>query len=100
MSRIEQETRTVERMIRLWCRCKEGNARLCPECTALWYYARQRLSRCPFGERKPTCRLCAVHCYGPDMKERMRRVMRYSGPRMLFRYPMDVLVHLWREFGK
>lgn len=100
MSRIEQERKTAERMIRLWCRNKEGNRELCPECAALAEYARQRLSRCPFGEHKPTCRRCTVHCYKPDMRERMRRVMRYAGPRMLFRYPVSALVHLWRELRK
>ncbi len=100
MSRIEQEKKTAERMIRLYCRGREGGDRLCPECAALLEYARQRLSRCPFGERKPTCRRCPVHCYKPDMRERMRRVMRYAGPRMLLHDPVAALVHLWREFGK
>ena len=56
-SRIAQEQRTVEQMIRLYCRKKEGNKELCPQCLELLEYARVRLSRCPFGEKKNTCRL-------------------------------------------
>ena len=62
-SRIEQEKQTVERMVRLYCRKKEGNKQLCPRCEELLGYARIRLSRCPFGENKSTCRQCSIHCY-------------------------------------
>lgn len=76
-SRIKQEKQTVERMVRLYCRKKEGNKQLCPRCEELLGYAHIRLSRCPFGENKSTCRQCSIHCYKPEMKERMREVMRY-----------------------
>lgn len=39
-------------MIRLYCRRKEGNKELCPQCLELLEYARMRLSRCPFGRIK------------------------------------------------
>mgnify|MGYP000223040950 CR=1 FL=1 len=68
-SRIEQEKQTVERMVRLYCRKKEGNKQLCPRCEELLGYARIRLSRCPFGENKSTCRQCSIHCYKPEMKD-------------------------------
>lgn len=97
--RIEQEKAVVERMIRLYCRKREGNRALCPACEELLRYAHARLSRCPFGARKKTCRLCAVHCYKPVMRERMREVMRFAGPRMLFHHPLSALRHLWQELG-
>ncbi len=97
MSRIAQEKRIVEQMIRLYCRRKEGNQDLCPECRELLAYAHARLDRCPFGEKKKTCRLCPVHCYKRDMRERMRQVMRYAGPRMIGVHPVAALRHLWRE---
>ena len=97
MSRIDREKRIAEQMIRLYCRRKEGNRELCPECQALLSYARARLDRCPFGEGKKTCRRCPVHCYKRDMRERMRRVMRYAGPRMLWVHPVAALRHLWQE---
>ncbi len=94
LSRIEREKRTVRRMIDLYCRLKEGNARRCAACDTLLAYACTRLNRCPFGENKPACQRCTVHCYKPAMRAKMREVMRFSGPRMLFHYPLDALRHL------
>lgn len=96
-SHIAQEQRTVEQMTRLYCRRKEGNKELCPQCLELLEYARMRLSRCLFGENKTTCRLCPVHCYKPEMKKRMQEVMRYAGPRMLLYHPAAACRHLWKE---
>ncbi len=97
VSRIDKEKRVVEIMVRLYCRHKEGNDCLCTDCSALVEYARYRLERCPFGERKTSCKRCSVHCYKPEMRERMRQVMRFSGPRMLFRHPWIAMKHLLQK---
>lgn len=97
MNRIEEEKRTVELMVRMYCWQKEGNAQLCPHCEELLQYAFARLSHCPFAERKKTCKKCTVHCYRPEMRERMREVMRFSGPRMLLYHPWMAIKHLLRE---
>lgn len=68
---------------------------LCPQCQALLDYALQRLERCRFGEDKPSCTRCPVHCYKPAMREQIRQVMRYSGPRMLLHNPIMAIRHLW-----
>jgi hypothetical protein len=60
-------------------------------------YSHFRLDHCKFGENKTTCKVCPVHCYKPEMREQMRRVMIYAGPRMLWHHPLAVLRHLWRE---
>ena len=93
--RIGQEKRTVEAMIRLHCRDQHQGAReLCADCAELLDYALARLDRCPFQQGKTTCAKCPVHCYKPDMREKIRSVMRYSGPRMLYRHPTLALLHL------
>ena len=97
MSRIENEKKTVELMVRLYCRRYEKNSNLCADCIELLNDAEVRLDRCKFGEKKPTCKKCPVHCYKPDMRERMRRVMRWAGPRMIFYYPLEAIKHLIRE---
>lgn len=84
-------------MVEIYCRHKEGNAELCAECRQLLDYACERIDRCPLGEKKTTCRLCTIHCYKPQMREQVRTVMRYSGPRMLFYSPVAALQHLWWE---
>lgn len=92
--RIAHEKKIVGLMIRLYCRRKEKNAVLCPDCEELLRYAHARLDHCPFGERKSSCKKCTVHCYKPAMRERMRLVMRFSGPRMLLYAPWAAIQHL------
>jgi len=99
--RITREKRTIEAMIALYCRDNHRTTTaLCQDCTALLEYARLRLDKCPFGEDKPTCANCPIHCYKPDMREKIKRVMRYSGPRMLLRHPALAIGHLWDGFKK
>jgi hypothetical protein len=93
--RIAREKRTVEAMIRLYCAGRHGTReRLCDECSDLLQYAMQRLEKCPFQEHKPTCADCPIHCYRPLMRERIRSVMKYAGPRMVRRHPILAVRHL------
>lgn len=97
--RIDEEKKIVRQMIRLYCRKHEKNASLCPGCTALLQYACERLDRCPHRHTcKPTCRKCPTHCYRPEMKEKIRKVMRWAGPRMFLAHPLAALRHFIREF--
>ena len=92
--RIERESGTVAAMIELYCRSNHSSAGLCPECSGLTEYARRRLEKCPFQEGKTTCAKCPMHCFSPVMRERIRAVMRYSGPRMIYRHPAAAIWHL------
>lgn len=100
LSRIQEEQDTIELMIRLYCRKKEGNKELCSDCRKLLQYAHLRLSKCPFKEEKPTCKHCTIHCYKPEMRLKMQTVMRYTGPRMLLHHPVAAIKHLLRELKK
>jgi predicted amidophosphoribosyltransferase len=93
--RMSREHKTMEAMIGIYCRGRHGTAenRLCSECKALVAYAHQRLDRCPFQENKTTCANCPVHCYNPDIREKVRGVMRYAGPRMAYVHPFLALLH-------
>ena len=96
--RIEREWKTIQSMIRLYCRSLHGGRKaLCTECEGLRLYAEKRLEKCPFAEEKPTCVRCPVHCYEAAMRERVRQVMRWAGPRMLLRHPVLALLHLRDE---
>jgi hypothetical protein len=94
--RLRREARTVELMIRMHCRAVHADASggPCPECVGLLAYAKERLGTCRFGAAKPTCGGCAVHCFHPIMRDRIRAAMRYSGPRMLHRHPYLAICHL------
>jgi len=93
--KIRKEKETVEKMIRLYCEKKHSPASgtLCSECQNLLEYAHLRLEKCQYQEDKPTCRKCPVHCYKLTMREEIRQVMRFSGPRLALRAPMDWIRH-------
>ena len=87
--RRARELKTIRVMVEMHCRDHHGSADpLCPRCAELMDYAARRLERCVFGDAKPTCTNCTVHCYTADKREEVRVVMRYAGPRMLLRHPM------------
>lgn len=88
-----REERVVKEMITLYCRHHHGSA-LCPDCEELLAYAQQRSEKCPFMETKTFCSNCRVHCYDPAHRARIRSVMRYSGPRMLFHHPLLAIAHV------
>ena len=92
----EKEKEVVSLMIGLYCHKNHGTPRgqLCPECRELADYARSRSDRCPFMETKTFCANCRVHCYKPSMREKIRTVMRFSGPRMIFYHPCMAINHV------
>ena len=93
-SRMQRERKTIRALVRIYCRKNHKVKGLCPDCQMLLDYAMKKLDRCPFQEEKPTCANCHVHCYEPGMRERVRNVMRFSGPKMLFRHPVLAIKHL------
>ena len=91
----EREKAMVSQMIALYCKKQHHTKQdLCPDCAALDAYARQRSDRCPFMETKTFCSACKVHCYKPEMREQIRTVMRWSGPRMLFVHSVLAVRHM------
>ncbi len=92
--RICKEKQVVEVMIRFYCKHHERNKKLCSACSELLDYAYNRLERCPYGDKKKACKSCRTHCYKPNMRERMRIVMRYTGPRMMLYHPIMAIRHL------
>ena len=94
-SKRQCEKETVSQMIALYCKKQHGmKGGLCPDCAALEAYARQRSDKCPFMETKTFCSNCRVHCYKPEMRDKIRAVMRFSGPRMLFVHPVMAIRHV------
>jgi hypothetical protein len=91
--RLARERKTVSAMLRIYCRDQHQGA-LCRDCQELMNSVNLRLDRCRFGEEKPTCAKCPVHCYQRDRREQIRAVMRYAGPRMMWEHPWLSLRHL------
>lgn len=95
MSRIKEEKQTIDLMIRIYCRKHHGKKRhICDECKQLRDYSFKRLDSCKFGEKKGTCKNCKIHCYKPDMKTKIKKVMKFSGPRLIIYNPKRAIQHI------
>lgn len=63
------------------------------ECKELKEYANIRLSKCPYRNTNNFCSKCKIHCYEKEKRELIRKVMRYSGPRIFFYHPFTTIRH-------
>jgi len=91
---IEWEKDILGKMVRLYCKAKHQNNNPCNECLELLAYSNKRLDSCKYGKIKPTCGKCPVHCYKPVMRDRVKAVMRYAGPRMMLYHPFAAVWHV------
>jgi hypothetical protein len=99
--RIIREEKTLKAMVSIYCRDHhKPSAHLCEECSELLHYSCRQLEKCPFQETKTTCGNCRIHCYNPRMREKIRNIMGYSGPRMAYRHPLLALLHFFDGFRK
>lgn len=102
--RLRREFRTMECMVDIYCAdhhdAAGGPAGPCDECMAFLDYAARRLEKCPYGEAKPTCAKCPIHCYKRAQREQAREIMRYAGPRMTVRHPWLALMHIVDKLRK
>ncbi|MDE6551244.1 MAG: nitrous oxide-stimulated promoter family protein [Clostridia bacterium] len=103
LSAWEKEKKLIPVMIKKYCRGRHKQERkaqgvkggdTCAECRELTEYALFRLEQCPFKVNKKFCSFCRIHCYKPDMREKIKAVMKYSGPRMIATHPIFALSHV------
>jgi len=93
---MKREKQTIVHMVDIYCKNHHNTkGELCTECKEFQEYALLRLDKCPFQEKKAICGKCVIHCYRSDMKQKVKIVMRYAGPRMLLHHPSSVLYHAW-----
>ena len=94
----EKEKKLIPVMIRKYCRGRHGTKgeNLCEECKALTEYALFRLGKCPFKINKNFCSFCRIHCYKPEMREKIKGVMKWAGPRMIFTHPVFAMGHVFQ----
>jgi hypothetical protein len=97
---LEREYKTVCAMIKLHCRKLHNSNGLCDECKELLIYSEARIRKCPHYKSKIPCKNCSVHCYREPYKEKIRKIMRFSGPRMILYHPILALYHILSLFKK
>jgi hypothetical protein len=92
----EKEKKLIPVMIQKYCRGKHKakKGEVCEECKQLTEYALFRLEKCPFKANKQFCSFCKIHCYKPEYREKIKAVMQYSGPRMIFTHPIFAFSHV------
>jgi hypothetical protein len=95
---IQDEKETVSKMIHIYCRKKHHHPdELCEDCQQLETYCLQRLSLCRFGEKKGACSNCSIHCYKKEFREKIKKVMRFSGKWMVLYHPVYSIKHLVKQ---
>jgi hypothetical protein len=92
--RLLREKQTVGIMIDLYCKMNHSAESNCNECREIKAYVFKKLEKCPFGIQKPTCLNCKVHCYQKSEREKIREIMKFSGPKMIFRHPYLAIMHI------
>ena len=95
---LEREYKTVNAMIKLHCRKSHHSNGLCDECKEILIYSEARIRKCPHYKSKIPCKNCTVHCYQEPYKEKIRKVMRFAGPRMIIYHPILAYYHLLSQF--
>ena len=91
--RIIRDEKILRRFISVYCREKHGKKDcLCADCEALLTYALRRNEKCPL-DPKPQCKDCKIHCYKPEMRQKMREVMKFSGIWHIKRGRLDWIIH-------
>ncbi|ABM04044.1 conserved hypothetical protein [Psychromonas ingrahamii 37] len=98
------EFKTIKAMVAIYCQkhhsstaLMSGQKTLCACYAEFILYANEKLDRCPYGQNKPTCNKCPIHCYKTAQREQARIIMRYAGPRMLLSHPILAIKHLLAE---
>ena len=93
---LEREKVTIQKMVKIYCdRYHKPDGELCAECRDVAEYAVECVTRCRYGEDKPACGLCPTNCFREDSYSRIAAIMRYAGPRMLFKHPILALNHIY-----
>jgi len=99
---LAREQLTMMKMVGIYCADHHDSSAddLCASCAEFLDYAGRRLQKCPYGDDKPTCANCPVHCYKPARRTQAREIMHYAGPRMLLRHPLLAFAHQLDGFRK
>jgi hypothetical protein len=98
-NRLNRERETIKVMVNMYCRSVHSSSGIiCSDCQSLLDYACLKIDHCLFGSEKPACSECCVHCYEKEKRESIKMIMRYAGPRMLYKYPCLGIMHFVNKY--
>jgi len=67
---------------------------LCQDCQKLLTHGIAKRLQCPY-DPKPMCKRCKTHCYAPGYREKIRKVMRFSGLYLVKHGRLDLIIHYY-----
>lgn len=85
---IQQEKKLITLMIEIYEK-RHGE-----DLSSLKEYAYKRIIHCPRKKEKTFCSSCPIHCYAPDYRQQIKMVMKYAGPRMIYKHPIIAIKHM------
>ncbi len=93
------EKKTVYKMIKIYCNHHHNTKQeLCSDCSKLHDYTVFKYDKCPFGSKKPVCSKCKIHCYEKEKRNEIKKIMRFSGPKMLLKHPIDTIIYMYHKW--
>lgn len=90
---IEKEV--FDKMTLIYCKGHKHKDPLCDDCKKIVEYAHKRIDNCRLGDEKTFCSKCTIHCFKEDIRNDVKKIMSYSGPRMIFHHPIMAIKHLF-----
>ncbi|MBF0119652.1 MAG: nitrous oxide-stimulated promoter family protein [Desulfobacterales bacterium] len=98
-NRLEREKITIRAMIEIYCKAFHNDStQICKECSDIYNYASFRIDKCPHKDMKPSCAKCEIHCFNKIMRDKVKKIMRFSGPKMIIYHPILSMYHYIDSF--
>ena len=94
------DRKTLISMFRIYCRAMKHErssgegGKLCSSCSELLNYSLDKTAKCQWKKEGRLCSSCPVHCFEPEERERIKVVMRFSGPRLMLSHPLFAIRYL------
>ena len=97
VNKIDKDRRVLEAMGSIYCQGNHADAQkdeggMCPECRATIENTLSRAASCPYGHQD-----CKTHCQRGDAQIRIKAIMRYAAPKMMFRHPIMAFEYLRKK---
>lgn len=101
MSDLDKDRRTLEAIGSIYCRghhpgVAKDTGGLCPACRGTIEQTLDRAAACPYGHGH-NCEDCETHCQRGEAQQRIKAIMAYAAPRMVFRHPLMTLEYLKKK---
>ncbi len=89
----------IKAVTHLYCQKVHGRAHLCPQCTALLNYEKERLRECKFKQVEKSCTECNLQCYSASKRLEINHIIGWASSRLSWKQPYFLMrFYLQRAF--